>query len=60
MRIAEELEIEENYYKSYDFIWWTTAAGRNRQSYLYTSYHTLGDELTGNLDSTTSISVMKF
>ena len=42
MRIAEELEIEENYYKSYDFIWWTTAAGRNRQSYLYTSYHTFG------------------
>lgn len=42
MRIAEELEIEENYYKSYDFIWWTTAAGRNRQSYLYTSYYTFG------------------
>ena len=61
MRIAEELEIEEKLLQNP----MTLSGGQQQRVAIARAIYThptilLGDELTGNLDSTTSISVMKF
>ena len=61
MRISEELEIEEKLLQNP----MTLSGGQQQRVAIARAIYThptilLGDELTGNLDSTTSISVMKF
>ena len=61
MRIVEELEIEEKLLQNP----MTLSGGQQQRVAIARAIYThptilLGDELTGNLDSTTSISVMKF
>ncbi len=61
MRIAEELESEEKLLQNP----MTLSGGQQQRVAIARAIYThptilLGDELTGNLDSTTSISVMKF
>ncbi len=62
MRIAEELEIEEKLLQNPMTL---SGGGQQQRVAIARAIYThptilLGDELTGNLDSTTSISVMKF